>query len=230
MSESPQPTIHGYPVRVRLFEIAGTTLELLGPDNYEELIDDPRVAERFARDEFLPYWAEFWPACLLLANEVARWPRASGPPAAHRVLELGCGLGLPSLVAASLGYSVIASDYDDDALAFVAASFARNGLAQPELRYLDWRCRYPDLVLDRIIAAEVLYEARSVEPIAQFLAAHLAPDGFAQILDGNRRIADALPRAAEAAGLIVEKTPQTLNQPGFERPVEGRLFTLRRQT
>lgn len=222
MSNAVPREFRGYPVMERRFAIGEQQYELLGPANFEELIDDPRVVSRFERDEYLPYWAEFWPACLLLCDEIAAWPPASvDRPAA--VLEFGCGLGLPSLVAASRGYRVIASDYDEDALAFVALSFARNGLPAPELRFVDWRETYPGLVLDAIVAAEVLYERRSVEPIARFIAGHLAPHGVALLVDGRRQTADAFPRQAAACGLRVEASER--ERPGPDgRPIRGRVF------
>src|SRR5436190_5375321 len=150
MGDSNAETFLGYPVCVRRFELAGRTFELLGPRNYEALIDDPRVVARFQQDEFLPYWAEFWPASLLLADLVAAWsPGSVGPsrPTANvdvtqasasatagprYVLELGAGLGLVSLIACHLGYRVLCSDYEDDALAFVRESARRNGISPPQ--------------------------------------------------------------------------------------------------
>ena len=161
------------------------------------------ILERFAQDEFLPYWAEFWPACRLLAELVDGWPTVPDGAAPPTVLEIGCGLGLASLVARSRGYSVIASDYDDDALAFVEASSERNAIPTPVLRWLDWREHYQDLQPQRIIAAEVLYERRNLPAIARFLRYHLAPGGVAWIVDGNRQTADAFPDACTAEGLRV---------------------------
>ena len=63
----------GYPVRRLDMRVAGERYVILGPDNYESLLDDPSVITRFERDEYMPYWAEFWPAALLLAEEVAQW-------------------------------------------------------------------------------------------------------------------------------------------------------------
>ena len=71
----------------------------------EDLIDEAA----FADDEFLPYWAELWPAALAL---VAALPPIGG----LRVVELGCGLGLPSLVAAARGAEVTATDWAPDAI------------------------------------------------------------------------------------------------------------------
>ena len=61
------------------------------PASPEDLVDE----EAFAADEFLPYWAELWPAALALAAALPR--RLAGT----RLVELGCGLGVPSLVAAT---------------------------------------------------------------------------------------------------------------------------------
>jgi SAM-dependent methyltransferase len=227
MAREPFEQFRGYPVTVRRFELAGRTFELLGPANYESLIDDPRVAARFEQDEYLPYWAEFWPASLLLADAVAAWEPAPADTEPPYVLELGCGLGLVSLVAICLGFRVIASDYDEDALAFLVESARRNGLPAPETRYVDWRKTYADLRLDRIVAAEVLYETRNLRPIAEFIRGHLKPDGFALICDANRSTADDFDTVARHCGLEVEVCPVERPAPPNGKPVRGRMFRLR---
>src|SRR3954470_12465045 len=100
--------------------IAGHDLALLRPRDAEALLCE----EAFERDEFLPYWAELWPSASALARAVgARSLRGA------RVLELGCGLGLPSLAAAVAGGRVLATDWADDAIAMLTRNAARNGLA-----------------------------------------------------------------------------------------------------
>ncbi|MBI5863186.1 MAG: class I SAM-dependent methyltransferase [Planctomycetes bacterium] len=176
----------------------------------------------------MPYWANFWNACLILADEVARWEppsQAEGPK--PTVLELGCGLGLVSLVALDRGYDVIASDYDDDALAFVAENARRNGLPPPITRFVDWREFYPDLELDRIVAAEVLYEPRNLMPIAQFIRNHLKPGGQAWIVDQNRSTADPFEEIAHRCGLAVECRSCERPVPEIGRSVAGRIFQIR---
>ena len=227
MSREPLAQFRGYPVSRRRFELAGRTFELLGPANYESLIDDPRVAARFEQDEYMPYWAESWPASLLLADAVASWeppPAQSRPPC---VLELGCGLGLVSLVATCLGFRVIASDYDEDALAFLVESARRNGLPAPETRYVDWRETYADLRLDRFVAADVLYETRNLRPIAEFVRGHLKPDGFALICDANRSTADDFDTVARHCELEVEVCPVERPASPDGKPIRGRIFRLR---
>lgn len=223
--------LRGYPVKVWRLAIGGRTIELLGPDNYETLLDDPRVRERFEADEFMPYWANLWPGAILLAEEVARWPHVAPSEPAPNVLELGCGLGLVGLVASDLGYRVIVSDYEDDALTFVLRSAEHNRIAAPEVRFVDWRERYTDLRLDRIVAADVLYETRHLRPVAEFIQHHLAPGGFALICDANRSVANDFETIARHCNLHVECTPRS--RPAIEgiglpetrgMPMEGRIF------
>jgi predicted nicotinamide N-methyase len=136
-------------------------LSLLRPSAPDELIDETA----FDQDEFLPYWAELWPASIALA---AALPDVAG----LRVVELGCGLGVPSLVAAARGAEVTATDWATDAVDLLRENAARNGLElQAEIR--DWREPWPDR-FDLALAADVLYEQRNVEPLLERLR-ELAP-------------------------------------------------------
>jgi predicted nicotinamide N-methyase len=137
------------------------TLSLLRPEVPEDLLDEAA----FADDEFLPYWAELWPAARALAA-------ALPPVAGLRVVELGTGLGLPSLVAAARGAEVTATDWATEAAELLAENAARNALAVTvEIR--DWRESWSQR-FDLAIAADVLYERRSVEPLLARLG-ELAP-------------------------------------------------------
>lgn len=132
--------------------VGDVELSLLRPVAPEELIDE----EAFAVDEFLPYWAELWPASVALA---ASLPDVAG----LRVVELGCGLGVPSLVAAARGAQVTATDWAAGAVALLDENAARNGLVlRAELR--DWRTPWSER-FDLVLAADVLYERRNVEPL-----------------------------------------------------------------
>lgn len=219
--------LRGYSVRVERIPIAGRTYELLMPADSDGLLDDPRVAARFDQDEYLPYWAAIWPAALLLGNAVAGWgapPAGTEPP---RVLELGGGLGLVGLVAASLGYRVTISDYDEDALAFAEANAGRNGVGGLDFRRIDWRREYEGLRPDRILAADVLYESRNLEPIARFVARHLNQGGVAWIADANRSTADPFEHVARGCGLGVTVMPVEAAEGAGGGVPAGRIFVCR---
>jgi predicted nicotinamide N-methyase len=128
------------------------------------LIDE----EAFARDEFLPYWAELWPAATALAEAL---PDVQG----RRVVELGCGLGLTSLVAAAKGAVVTAADWAADAVDLLRANAARNGL-QLRAEVRDWREPWHER-FDLALAADVFYEERNVEPVLARLR-ELAPEAL----------------------------------------------------
>lgn len=145
-----------------MLRIGGVELSLLRPDSPEALIDE----RAFADDEFLPYWAELWPAARVLAATLPDRVRGL------RVVELGCGLGVPSLVAAARGADVLATDWAPAAIRLLRRNAARNGIAlRAEVR--DWRHAWPDR-FELALAADVFYERRNVEPVLARLR-ELAP-------------------------------------------------------
>ncbi|HZU20972.1 MAG TPA: methyltransferase domain-containing protein [Gaiellaceae bacterium] len=151
-------------LREETVALAGVELRLLRPASPDALIDE----EAFAADEFLPYWAELWPAAVALAEAL---PEVAG----LRVVELGCGLGLPSLVAAARGADVTAVDWAEDAIALLRQNAARNGL-QARAAVRDWREPWTER-FDLALAADVLYERRNVEPVLARLR-ELAPESL----------------------------------------------------
>jgi predicted nicotinamide N-methyase len=147
---------------MELVEGEALGIRLLRPRDPEALISE----EEFAHDEFLPYWAELWPSALALAEEVARRDVRG-----LRVVELGCGLAVPSLVAARGGARVLATDWAKDAVALARTNAKRNGLAL-EVARIDWR--KPDELaarapFDLVLAADVLYERRYVDVLIELL-------------------------------------------------------------
>ena len=137
-------------------------LRLLRPRDAEALISE----QEFERDEFLPYWAELWPSALELAAVVE-----ARDVAGLRVLELGCGLGVPSLVAARAGAHVLATDWADDAVALLRENALRNEI-DLDTAVVDWR--RADALLERapfdlVLAADVLYERRYVDLLLDLL-------------------------------------------------------------
>ena len=61
-----------------------------------------------------PYWSKVWPSAEALALFILQHPEYI---AGKMVVELGAGLGLPSLVAAQMAASVLCTDYEPEAVA-----------------------------------------------------------------------------------------------------------------
>lgn len=143
-----------------------------------------------------PYWAHLWAGARVLAAYVARSTELAG----RRVLDLGCGLGLPGLTAARAGAHVVFVDHTPAALTFVQASAARVGLSADVLcadfRTLGGRARF-----DVILAAEVAYDRDGFAGLADVFRRHLRPGGFGVLADGYRTDTRALYRELLLRGL-----------------------------
>lgn len=141
-------------------ELGGNRLELLQPRESAELPDDGAVEWA----PLAPYWSVLWRSGVALAEVVSGADLRDA-----RVLELGCGLGLPSVVAARGGARVLATDAEPEALELLGTNAARNHAAL-ETAEADWAA--PDELLrrgpfDLVLAADVLYERPAA---AQLLA------------------------------------------------------------
>ena len=175
--------------------IAGRDILIARPDHPESLIDE----ERFEEDEFLPYWAELWPSGVALAGYVATLDLAG-----RRVLELGCGLALPSFAASLVGADVVATDWAQEALDLAATNAAANGILV-ETALLDWSVGPLQLPpFDVVLAADVLYEERNARPLLRLLDAAVAEGGYALVADPGRRHAATFFDAAAAGRWGVE--------------------------
>ena len=169
-------------------------LTLARPRSAEDLIDE----EAYAVDERLPYWAELWPSAHVLAAELAGRDLRG-----RSVVELGCGVGLPSVVAALGGADVLATDWYGEALGFVAANAAAAG-ARVATLLVDWSAPPPALLArppaDLVVGADVLYEERNGPALAALVPRILAPGGELLVADPRRPLADLLLDALVAAG------------------------------
>ena len=132
-----------------------------------------------------PYWAVLWRSGVVLARELD----VEGLRGV-RVVELGCGLAVPSIVAARAGAEVLATDAYAEALMLVARNAHANDV-RLETATVDWTA--PDELVrrapfDLVLAADVLYERASVAVLLSLLP-RLAPEAW--IADPGRPAANA---------------------------------------
>ena len=151
-------------------------LYLARPRDWEALREAEALAQRG-----VPYWARLWPSGLALARAVLRGPPLDG----RRVLELGCGLGAPSVAAARRGASVLATDVSSDAVVFAAHNLALNELAG-DVAVASWKALVEHGPWDLVLAADVLYLRANVESLLRALPRLVADDGAAWIADPGR--------------------------------------------
>lgn len=147
-------------------------------------------------DHAIPYFAVLWDSAQALAGHLAvRFPDLSG----RRVVELGCGLGLPSLVAARCGAQVLATDFHPDCEAFLRRNAAQNGVTLG-FRRLDWAALPDDLpAYDLVLASDVIYHVASLPHLVAAAARLCAPAGTILFADpGRDRLQQAVHAFADA--------------------------------
>lgn len=167
-------------VVVQRFDVSSQELVLVLPRDWEQLRHEEGGAGRP-----IPYWARPWPSGLALAASLVDDPVAADA----RVLELGCGLGAPSVVAARSGAAVLATDGAADAVAFAAHALALNDVVA-DVAVVDWAAHGEALVelgpFDVVLAADVLYTRANVETALRLWPRLLGPDGVLRLADPQR--------------------------------------------
>jgi predicted nicotinamide N-methyase len=163
-------------------DLPGGELRILQPEEVAELPDDGPVEWA----PVAPYWAVLWRSGVALARELEgeelgerSSARAHRALADRRVVELGCGLAVPSIAAARAGASVLATDASPEALALAKRNARANGV-RIETAAIDWAD--PGAVarrgpFDLVLAADVLYERPAVAALLDLLP-RLAPEAL----------------------------------------------------
>lgn len=162
-------------------ELPSGELHLLQPEDSAELPDDGPVEWA----PLAPYWSVLWRSGVELARELDETPLEG-----LRVVELGCGLAVPSIAAARAGAEVLATDSDREALPLVERNADANGVSV-KTEGVDWAD--PDELIrrapfDLVLAADVLYERGSVAQLLSLLP-RLAPEAW--LADPGRPAVDA---------------------------------------
>src|SRR3954447_12912615 len=170
--------------------LARGELRVLRPRDSEKLLDE----DAFEHEEYLPYWAELWPSGVALARDLSRRSLRGA-----RTLELGCGLGLPSIAAALAGGRVLATDWAPDAIEMTERNAELSG-AKFETLVCDWA--RPEPILSRapwdlVLAADVLYERRNVDQLTELLPRLVDGSGEILLADPGRVLAEEFLERAE---------------------------------
>jgi predicted nicotinamide N-methyase len=172
----------------RTIELPSGPLRVLQPDYAAELPDDGPVEWA----PVAPYWSVLWRSGVALARELD-----GAPLRGVRVVELGCGLALPSIAAARAGAEVLATDGAPEALALAERNADANDVSL-STALADWSKPGELLRLaafDVVLAADVLYERQNVAALLELLP-RLAPEAW--VADPGRPAASAFLEQAEA--------------------------------
>ena len=154
----------------RKIELPTGDLTLLQPEEGAEIPDEGPIEWA----PVSPYWSILWRSGVQLARVLSTEPLED-----RRVIELGCGLAVPSLAAARAGAVVMATDARPEALELAERTARATGV-RIETALLEWS--EPDELIfstpfDLAIAADILYELQGVAALLSLLP-RLAPEAL----------------------------------------------------
>lgn len=192
--------------------IGELTFTMETPPDLDALLDNAAAADPQAVDA-IPYYAILWPAAHGLARYL--WDHRAELAGGTRLIELGCGLGLPSILAARLGARVLATDFHPETGVWLVHNAAQNG-ASLDYTQLDWnefldpRPATPDArslayslqpaAYSLVVGSDLLYEKRHIPALVCAIDALCAPGGQAVITDPGRDHLQLFVSSMEASG------------------------------
>jgi predicted nicotinamide N-methyase len=160
-----------------------------------------------------PLFGMLWPSGAHLAARLALRPVLDG----ERILEIGCGLALASLVGHRRGADVTASDVHPLTAAFLAENLLLNHL--PPMKYLHGNWAEPNAThathatgvmavtgcYDLIMGSDLLYERDANAALAGFIGRHASPVAEVWIVDPDRGNRAAFNRQMRERGFFMRE-------------------------
>ncbi len=200
--------------------INGTSLRLLGATGLESLIQPDVLLGGEAAPE-PPYWMHLWSGAMAVARILAVAPEIG---VGVRLLELGCGLGLPALVAARRGAAVIATDWKGEPLRFARCSAELNGQTIGLIQ-MDWRDPAVQGAFDVCVGADVAYDQAAEPALIDSLRRVLRPGGVAWLADSVNTFRPTIAAGLREAGFAV--VVSRMREEEDRRPVWVRVIEAR---
>ena len=159
-----------YPLYIKEVELPNGPFRLYTPVEEQVPIIYQEMLETQPEPVPFPYWARLWPSALALAAFIQRHPHYV---AGMRVAELGAGLGLPSLVAASMAQSVWCSDHAPEAMEVVDKSSRLHGFFNLHTAVCPWHLVPDSLAPEVLLLSDVNYDPQVFDSLLEVLQGYL---------------------------------------------------------
>ena len=164
-------------------EFGKTDIHLCTLRDKQEFDDPTGIAEELGISSATwPLFGVIWPSSLVLAHCILDYETGS-----KRILEVGCGMGLSSLLLNKQGADITATDYHPEAQKFLQRNSLLNDDLAIAFEQVDWAAKKDELGLfDMIIGSDLLYEDSHIELLASFIEGHAKPSCEVIIVDPGR--------------------------------------------
>lgn len=180
-----------YRLKTERLRFGTQELEIECLENLDATIDAlfahlERGGDQSLLEDLCPYFGVVWPSARALCDHLLENGMVKRLPGAS-VLEVGCGLAIPAMLAARLGAKVTATDFHPEVEAFLRRNIERNQIKG--LRYLkfDWtRSNETGEQYDIVLGSDILYERSHPANVARAVASMVRPGGTAIVADPAR--------------------------------------------
>lgn len=185
-----------------------------------------------------PLFGLVWPSSIHLAQRLAQRPVI---PDEH-ILELGCGLALPTLVGRRRGARITASDRHPMTRLFLESNAQLNDISFIKYRHGQWGLDEEICISDTgaellsarydlIVGSDLLYDRNAPAELAEFIDNHAEPQAEVWIMDPDRGHRPAFTREMAARGfaLVEQERVEVEAESAEERPYKGRLLRYLRE-
>jgi predicted nicotinamide N-methyase len=170
-------------VRYQTIEFGTTDIHIRSLRDNQEFSDDKgEAAELGISSASWPLFGIVWPSGEVLAQLMVDY--AVGE---KRILEVGCGIALASLVLNHRQANITATDYHPEVEAFLIENTELNHDKTIPFIRTDWNETISNLgVFDVIIGSDLLYESQHVGLLSEFIHQHAAPHCDIILVDPGR--------------------------------------------
>jgi predicted nicotinamide N-methyase len=149
----------------------------------QEFYDPEGIAKKLGIGSAIwPLFGIIWPSSLVLAHFIHDYEIDS-----KRILEVGCGMALSSLLLNKQCADITATDYHPESNKFLQRNALLNEDKAIAYERVDWADKNDNLGLyDLIIGSDILYEDNHIELLANFIEAHAKQTCEVIIVDPGR--------------------------------------------
>lgn len=186
-------------LRYQTLEFGKLDIHLCTLRDKQEFDDPEGIAEALGISSALwPLFGVVWPSSIALADFIDSYNTGT-----KRILEVGCGMALPSLLLNSKHADITATDCHPDAEKFLQRNTTLNNNGAIAFERTGWGDKSDQLGLfDLIIGSDLLYEDEHVDLLANFINAHAKPDCEIILVDPGRGRKTRLITALQPFGYV----------------------------
>lgn len=212
-------------VRYQTIEFGDVDIHVCTLRDNQQFADPENVALKLGISSATwPIFGIIWPSSMVLAHHMVDHPTEG-----KRILEIGCGMALSSLMLNQRHDDITATDYHPEVGFFLERNTELNQGRAIGYQRLDWADKVSDLGrFDMIIGSDLLYEDEHISLLADFINQHSRANCEVILVDPGRGRKNKFSRQMEAHGYHhAHFKPE--NTDYLEKPFKGHILKFWRE-